>query len=230
MGGYHGGPHRQTMTQIASWLSQHIIAVISLMGYGGVVLLMGIESACVPLPSEIILPFAGYLVSTGRFNLYAVAVAGAVGCNLGSMVAYAVGYYGGRPMATRYGRWLLLSLSDLERTEAWFRRHGDWAVLVSRMLPVVRTYIALPAGVGRMPLGRFHLYTFLGSLPWCWLLAWVGMRLGQNWEQLSPYFHRFDAVWVPVLLAAAVFFIWRHLQKLTPKKRNDGEKERKCVQ
>lgn len=217
------------MTHLASWLSQHIMAVISQLGYGGVILLMGIESACVPLPSEIILPFAGFLVSAGRFNLYAVAVAGAVGCNLGSMVAYAVGYYGGPPLAARYGRWLLLSPTDLKRTEAWFRHHGDWAVLVSRMLPVVRTYIALPAGVGRMPLGRFHLYTFLGSLPWCWLLAWIGMRLGQHWEQLAPYFHRFDTIWVPVLLAGLVVFIWRHVRSLTPGKPKDGEKETKCV-
>lgn len=213
------------MTELAGWLSQHIIAVISLLGYGGVVLLMGIESACVPLPSEIILPFAGYLVFTGRFNLLAVAVAGAVGCNLGSMVAYAVGSYGGRPLVERYGRWLLLSPGDLERTEIWFRRHGDWTVLVSRLLPVVRTYIALPAGVGRMPLGRFHLYTFVGSLPWCWLLAYVGMRMGQNWQHIAPYFHRFDLVWLPILLAGVVLFIWRHLREMSPKSQTGGGKE-----
>ncbi|MGH9394639.1 MAG: DedA family protein [Terriglobales bacterium] len=193
------------------WVSQHIVAVISALGYTGVVLLMAIESACVPLPSEIILPFAGFLVSSGRFQLAWVALAGAAGCNLGSMAAYAVGYYGGRPLAARYGRWLLMAPGDLDRTESWFQRHGDVAVLVSRVLPVVRTYIALPAGVARMGLGRFHLYTFLGSLPWCWGLAYLGYRLGRNWTALQPYFHRFDLALVPALALIFATLIWHHI-------------------
>ncbi|MGH9482833.1 MAG: DedA family protein [Terriglobales bacterium] len=193
-----------------AWLSQHVIALIAALGYGGVLLLMAVESACIPIPSEIILPFAGFLVSTGRFDLSAVAVVGALGCNLGSMAAYAVGDYGGRPFAHRYGRWMLIAPADLDRAEVWFRRYGDLAILISRMLPVVRTYIALPAGVARMPLLRFHLFTFVGSLPWCWLLAYLGYRLGQHWDALGPYFHRFDAIWTPVLLAAFLLAVWRH--------------------
>lgn len=196
------------------WISQHIVAFISQTGYAGVLLLMAIESACIPLPSEIILPFSGFLVSTGRFQLWWVAIAGALGCNLGSMVAYAVGFYGGRPLAIRYGRWLLMAPGDLERAERWFRRRGDLAVFVSRMLPVVRTYIALPAGVARMPLLRFHVYTFLGSLPWCLLLAYVGARLGANWETLGPLFHRFDLVWAPLLLLLIVWGVWHHAKRM----------------
>ncbi|HUX67441.1 MAG TPA: DedA family protein [Terriglobales bacterium] len=196
-----------------AWLSLHIIAVISSLGYGGVMLLMALESACIPLPSEIILPFSGFLVSTGRFDLLAVTVAGAVGCNLGSMAAYVVGFYGGRPLAERYGRWLFMAPGDLARSEAWFHRYGDLTVLVSRMLPVVRTYIALPAGVARMPLGRFHLYTFVGSLPWCWLLAYIGYRLGTNWTEIGPYFHRFDLVWAPLLLGLFAWAFWHHFRR-----------------
>lgn len=206
-----------------AWLSHLIVAFISHTGYAGVLVLMAIESACIPLPSEIILPFSGFLVSTGRFQLWWVAIAGALGCNLGSMVAYAVGYYGGRPLAVRYGRWLLIAPGDLERAEKWFRRRGDLAVFVSRMLPVVRTYIALPAGVARMPLLRFHVYTFLGSLPWCLLLAYIGARLGANWETLGPVFHRFDLVWAPLLLALVVFGIWHHAKRMRPL-RNSGNK------
>ncbi len=198
-------------------VSQFIIAAIASLGYGGVLLMMGLESACIPLPSEVILPFAGYLASTGRFQLVWLAIVGALGCNLGSMVAYAAGYYGGRPLALRYGRWFLLAPGDLDRAEAWFRHRGDITVLVSRMLPVVRTYIALPAGVARMPLLRFHVYTFVGSLPWCWLLAYLGYRLGKNWEQVSPYVHHFDLVWAPVLAALVLFGLWHHLRHLRPK-------------
>jgi membrane protein DedA with SNARE-associated domain len=199
---------------VLAWLSHLIVAFISHTGYAGVLVLMAIESACIPLPSEIILPFSGFLVSTGRFQLWWVAIAGALGCNLGSMVAYAVGYYGGRPLAARYGRWVLIAPGDIERAEDWFRRRGDLAVFLSRMLPVVRTYIALPAGVARMPLLRFHVYTFLGSLPWCLLLAYIGARLGANWETLGPVFHRFDLVWAPLLLALVVFGIWHHAKRM----------------
>ncbi len=144
---------------VAAW----IIAVISASGYLGIVLLMGIESACIPLPSEIIMPFAGYLVSTGRFELVWVATAGAIGCNLGSIVAYEVGKHGGRPFVARWGRYVLLDMHDLDRAEYFFKRWGSITVLVCRLLPLVRSFIAFPAGVARMPLVRFHVYTFVGS-------------------------------------------------------------------
>ena len=171
------------LDSIIGVLATAIIAVISAGGYAGIVLLMAIESACIPLPSEIIMPFAGYLVSTGRFNLFLVATAGALGCNLGSAVAYAVGRYGGRPAIDRWGAWVMLSHADLDRAERFFARYGSITVFVARLLPVIRTFIALPAGIAQMPQVRFHVYTFLGSWPWCFGLAYVGMKLGEAWDR-----------------------------------------------
>ena len=172
------------VTSLVELLGRFVIAVISQAGYPGIVLLMGIESACIPLPSEIIMPFSGYLVYTGRFKLAWVALAGAVGCNVGSLVAYYVGALGGRPLAEKYGRYVLVTRHDLELADRWFARYGDWAVFFARLLPVVRTFIALPAGVARMNFLRFNIYTFLGSLPWCLALAYAGLKLGERWTIL----------------------------------------------
>jgi membrane protein DedA with SNARE-associated domain len=185
-----------------------IKTLISAMGYGGIAVLMAIESACIPLPSELIMPFAGYLVYTGAMKLLWVATAGAIGCNLGSLVAYEIGSYGGRPLVEKYGRWLLLSSHELDWTDRFFSKWGYLAVFFGRLLPVVRTFIALPAGVARMPRGRFHLYTFLGSWPWCFALAWFGMKLGENWRALGVYFHKFDALIGALLVAGVVWFVW----------------------
>jgi membrane protein DedA with SNARE-associated domain len=187
-----------------------IVSVISSAGYTGVVVLMAIESACIPLPSEVIMPFSGYLVLTGRFKLLWVAVAGAFGCNVGSAVAYYVGALGGRPLAEKYGRYLLVSRRDLDRADNWFARYGDGTVFFARLLPVIRTFIALPAGIARMNFLRFNVYTFAGSLPWCLVLAYAGVRLGARWEILRDYFRRFDAVIGLLLLAAVVWFVYTH--------------------
>ena len=204
----------QRMTEkILAVLANFIIAVISATGYLGIALLMGIESACIPLPSEIIMPFSGYLVYTGRFQLLWVATAGAIGCNLGSAVAYWVGAHGGRPMVERFGKYVLLSRHDLDRTTHFFLKYGSITVFLARLLPVVRTFIALPAGIAKMPLLRFHIYTFLGSWPWCFGLAYVGMRLGRSWEtdpRFKEVFHRFHLGVEVVLLAAIVWFVWSH--------------------
>ena len=166
--------------KIIAALASFIIAVISAGGYIGVALLMGIESACIPLPSEIIMPFAGYLVHTGQLKLFWVATAGAIGCNLGSIPAYWLGAWGGRPAVERFGKYVLLSRHDLDRVEHFFQRFGGITVLIGRLLPVVRTFIALPAGIASMPQLRFHAYTFIGSWPWCYVLAYVGMKLGDQ--------------------------------------------------
>ncbi len=191
-----------------------IITTISTLGYGGIVLLMAIESACIPLPSEIILPFSGYLVFRGQLVLWLVAVAGAVGCVLGSLLAYWVGAWGGRPLVEKYGRYILVSRRDLDLADHWFARRGDIVILIGRLLPLVRTFIAFPAGVARMPLVKFILYTFVGSLIWCWALAWVGLRLGRRWDTLGPWFHRFDALIAVVILLGAAWYVWRHLHNL----------------
>jgi membrane protein DedA with SNARE-associated domain len=159
------------------------------------------------------MPFAGYLVYTGRFNLLWAATAGALGCNLGSIVAYEIGRYGGRPLVERYGSYIFMGHHELERAEQFFRRFGAAAVFIGRLLPVIRTFIALPAGIGKMPRVRFHIYTFVGSWPWCFALAWVGMKLGERWEtdpRLKAWFHRLDAVIVLVLLAGITWFVWSH--------------------
>jgi membrane protein DedA with SNARE-associated domain len=198
--------------KLLTGLSAMVIAVISTMGYGGVVLLMAIESACIPLPSEVIMPFSGYLVSTGRFSLQAVAIAGAVGCLLGSYVAYFVGATGGRQAFEKYGRYVLISPHELEVADHFFARWGSATVFAARLLPVVRTFIAFPAGVARMELWRFSLYTLLGSYPWCLALAYAGMKLGQHWRDLAPYFHRFDNLIAILLVLGAAAFLYARLR------------------
>jgi len=200
--------------KLLTLLAGFVISTISSLGYGGIVLLMAIESACIPLPSEVIMPFSGYLVFRGEFVLWLVAVSGAVGCVLGSLVAYWVGGWGGRPLVERYGRYILISHHDLALADRWFERHGDIIILIGRLLPVVRTFIAFPAGVARMPIVKFIVYTFIGSLIWCWALAWVGLRLGEHWDTLGSWFHRFDAVIVAIILLAATWYVWRHIRHL----------------
>jgi membrane protein DedA with SNARE-associated domain len=201
--------------RIIEIISAFIVATISTLGYGGVVLLMAIESACIPLPSEIIMPFSGYLVSRGEMNIWLVGLAGAFGCVVGSMVAYGVGMYGGRPLIEKYGRYVLISHHDLDLADRWFAKYGEVIVFVSRLLPAIRTFIAFPAGVARMNVPRFIIYTFAGSLPWCIGLAYVGQKLGEQWDKdprLKTLFHRFDFVIGIVIVLAAAWWIWRHMR------------------
>ena len=203
------------IARIIEILSAFIVATISTLGYAGIVLLMAIESACIPLPSEIIMPFSGYLVYTGRFNLWLVSVAGAIGCVAGSLVAYWIGMYGGRPLIEKYGRYILISHHDLDVADRWFDRFGEVIVFVSRLLPAIRTFIAFPAGVARMNLKKFVIYTFAGSLPWCLGLAYAGQKLGEHWDKdprLKTLFHRFDFVIGILLVLAVVWWIWRHVR------------------
>ncbi len=204
------------IARVLEVLAGFTTGAISAMGYGGVLLLMAIESACIPLPSEIIMPFAGYLVTTGRFTLHGAALAGAVGCIAGSIPAYYLGMYGGRPLIERWGRYVLLSRREIDLADRLFARHGQWVVLVGRLLPVVRTFIAFPAGVARMNMVKFVVFTFVGSYPWCYGLAWVGMKLGEKWDsdpRLEAAFHRFDLAIGVVLLAGAIWFVWHKLRE-----------------
>jgi membrane protein DedA with SNARE-associated domain len=195
------------LEQLAAWIQ----GVISAMGYAGIAGLMGIESACIPLPSEVIMPFAGSLVPA-RFTLWGCALAGALGCVAGSIPAYYLGALGGRALILRYGRYILLSKEHLDQADRFFARRGDVTVFIARLLPVVRTFIAFPAGVARMPMGKFVAYTFAGSLPWCLGLAWVGMKLGEHIEVLKPWFHRFDAVLIAIFLVAVAWFIRKQVK------------------
>jgi len=190
---------------------------------------MAIESACIPLPSEIIMPFSGYLVSTGQMSLWGVGLAGAVGCVLGSLVAYWVGMYGGRPLIEKYGRYVLISRHDLNLADRWFANYGEVIVFGSRLLPVIRTFIAFPAGVARMSLGRFVIYTFAGSLPWCLGLAYVGQKLGEQWNRddtLKIWFHRFDFLIGIAGLLLVIWWVRRHIKHLRDDKAASmGEKQ-----
>jgi membrane protein DedA with SNARE-associated domain len=203
--------------QIISVLASLIVAVISAAGYSGVVLLMAIESACIPLPSELIMPFAGYLVSIGQFSLIGAATAGALGCNVGSTVAYYVAATGGRPVLDRWGKYILISPAELERTDRFFARYGAATVFFGRLLPVVRTFIAFPAGLARMPMLKFQIYTFLGSWPWCFALAYVGYLLGARWDSDPTFrklFHELDAVVVVAVVAVFAWLVWSRWREI----------------
>jgi membrane protein DedA with SNARE-associated domain len=199
------------IAEILTLVSLFIIGTINMLGYGGVILLMAIESACIPLPSEIIMPFAGSLVPQ-RFTLWGLGLAGALGCVLGSLVAYGVGMYGGRPLIVRYGRYVLISRHDLDLADRWFDKYGESIVFTARLLPIIRTFIAFPAGVARMNLARFVIYTFLGSYPWCYGLAYVGKVLGDNWEKVRDYFHTFDLLIGGLIVLGIVWWIRRHVR------------------
>jgi membrane protein DedA with SNARE-associated domain len=202
--------------KIIALLIQFVMHVIQTGGYAGIAALMSINSACIPLPSEIVLPFSGYLVYLGHFNIFLVATAGAIGANIGSAFAYWIGAKGGRPLVERYGRWVLMNRHDLDRMTWFFEKYGAIAVLLARMLPVVQTFIAFPAGIAKMPRLRFHLYTTVGSWSWYLCLAWFGMKLGEKWHtdpRLQEWFHRFHLVVEIALLAAVVYFVWSHIRR-----------------
>jgi membrane protein DedA with SNARE-associated domain len=200
--------------KLIALLSEWIKNVISAGGYKGILALLALNSSGIPIPSEVILPFSGYLVHLGRFNLILVAISGAIGCNIGSALAYWIGAKGGRPLVERYGKWVLMSNHDLDRMSGFFNRYGSITILIGRMLPIVQTYVAFPAGIARMSRLRFHIYTTVGSLIWYFCLAWVGMKLGAAWDtdpRMHEWFHRFHLIVVVALAAGVVWFVWSHV-------------------
>lgn len=202
--------------KIVALIFHFVIHVIQAGGYAGIAGLLVLNSSGIPIPSEVILPFSGYLVYMGRFNLLLVAVAGAIGCNIGSAIAYWIGARGGRPLVERYGKWVLMSRHDLDRMTGFFEKYGSIAILAGRMMPLVQTYVAFPAGIGKMPRLRFHIYTTIGSLIWYFCLAWIGMRLGQSWNtdpRLEEAFHRFHLAVELGLVALFAWFLWAHRKR-----------------
>jgi membrane protein DedA with SNARE-associated domain len=193
-------------------LATFVTATISHVGYWGVFFLMFLESACIPIPSEVIMPFSGFLVVSGQFTLLGVTVIGALGNLLGSILAYWVGYRGGRPLIEKYGKYILISHHDLDRAEHFFQKYGEATTFFSRMLPIIRTFISLPAGIAKMDFKKFVIYTFLGALPFSLLLAWAGVQLGERWDALRPYFHKFDLVIALALVLFVAWWIWRHIR------------------
>jgi membrane protein DedA with SNARE-associated domain len=187
------------------WLEHVITDYLGAYGYPAVFVLMVLESACIPIPSEVTMVFGGFLVSRGDLDFFWVAMIGTIANVVGSWIAYAVGAWGGRPLIERWGRYVFLRKHELDRAHEWFERRGEMAVFVSRLLPVIRTFISLPAGVARMPFGKFTLYTFLGCLPWTFALTWAGLVLGENWETVLRYG---EPVSWAIALAMVAFIAW----------------------
>lgn len=189
-------------------------------GLAGIVLAMAIESCCIPLPSEIVMPLAGVMLTQGKLlpgvnpwlSLVLVALAGATGCLIGSIAAYGIGYSGGRPLLLKYGRYILISQHDADKADRFFQRWGSATAFFSRLLPIVRTYISLPAGIAKMPFVKFCIFTFLGSFPWCLLLAYVGTILGNNLSALTPIFRDSEVIIIVVLVILVALYIWRHIR------------------
>lgn len=194
--------------EILGSLTNFIIQAISNSGYVGIFLLMIAESALIPIPSEVIMPFSGYLVSSGKFNVILVIMAGSIGNLVGSLIAYFVGIYLGRGFVLRYGKYVLLKKSHLELAESYFKKYGNRSIFVSRLLPAIRTYISLPAGAAKMNLKRFAAFTLAGSIIWNTALTYIGIKLGQEWDHIRRYSSYFDAIVVVVVIIAIIAY-WK---------------------
>lgn len=194
------------LVAIGKWVE----GVITGGGYTGIGMLMAIESACIPLPSELIMPFAGYAVSQGHMNLHYAALAGSIGCMVGSYVAYMAGMRGGRPLIDKYGKYFLIRRRDMDAADRFFDKYGLSAVFISRLLPIIRTFISFPAGVSKVPLGPFLFLSFAGSVPWCYLLTWAGIKLGENWGTVGKYLHGVDYVIAALIILGMGYWIWHH--------------------
>ena len=202
------------LDSILAGLVVWIEGVISVMGPAGIALLMAIESCNIPLPSEAVLPFAGFLVSKVVLNFHMAAIAGAVGCVLGSVPSYYLGYFGGRKFFEKYGKYLLVSKKDLDEADKWVDKYGDWAFFLCRMLPVIRTFISLPAGILKARKRTFFTLTFLGSLIWSYVLVYVGLKLGEHLDKLKSIWHKFDAVIIVACVILGGIYIWKHVKHL----------------
>lgn len=187
------------------FLSIYITDFISSIGYAGIFLLMTLESACMPVPSEIVMPFSGFAAQRGDLNFVVVGLVGSLGCLAGSVLSYGIGVYGGRPILEKYGKYVLIKKHEMELADRWFARYGNKAVFIARLLPIIRTFISLPAGIARMNFAKFAVYSFVGSLPWCFALAYVGVMLGNNWSLLEQYWIYVDIAMVLACVAVVAY-------------------------
>ncbi|MBI4114791.1 MAG: DedA family protein [Candidatus Niyogibacteria bacterium] len=193
--------------------SSFILSIIDSSGYAGIFFLMTLESAAIPIPSEIIMPFSGFLAAEGNLLFFVAVFTGTLGNLAGSLILYAVGYYGGRHFVVRYGRYIFFSERHLLTAERWFVRFGGLAAFFGRMLPIVRTYISFPAGFARMDMRKFILYTVAGSFVWSLFLTWVGFILGERWKEIETYARKFDILIGATLITGIVYGIWFHIKK-----------------
>lgn len=201
------------MISIIELLSNFVIYLIESFGYWGIFIGMTLESMCIPFPSEIIMAFAGFVVFKGKLDFIGIVLAGTLGNVLGSLIAYYVGLKGGRPLLEKYGKYIGITINKLDLADNWFNKYGNEAVFISRVLPIIRTFISLPAGIAEMDLKKFTLYTFLGSLPWTLFLAFAGIVLGQNWMVIKSYFHILDIIIGIVLVILIVYLIYKNRTK-----------------
>lgn len=198
---------------IVEKLVEYITYGISAGGYFGVFILMALESMIAPVPSEVVMPFAGYLALQGKFNFWLVLLASSLGSIFGSLASYYIGIYGGRPFILKFGKYLLLDEEHLDWTEKWFREKGEKTIFISRFIPVVRHLISIPAGIARMPMGKFLAYTFIGASIWNFILLYAGLKLGNHWEKIHEYSSELDVIFIVATVLFFIWFLWRHSKK-----------------
>ena len=198
---------------IVEKLVEIIVAGISLGGYFGIFVLMALESMVAPVPSEVVMPFAGYLVLQGTFNFWLSLLASSIGSIAGSLLSYYIGIYGGRPFILKFGNYLLLEEEHLEWTEKWFKKRGDKTIFISRFVPVVRHLISMPAGIAKMPMRRFLVYTFAGASIWNFILLYAGLKLGSHWNKIHEYSKQLDIIFVAAVILFLAYFVWKHHKK-----------------
>jgi len=203
------------ISSLAIWATH----IISWLGYPGLTLAMALESMIIPLPSELVMPFAGFLVAQGTFNFYLVIIFSVLGSIIGSFISYYIGYYGGNKAVLKWGKYLLLDEDDLKKTEKWFAKRGELTIFIGRFIPVVRHLISIPAGIGKMNLKKFTIYTIIGAGIWNTILIWVGVILGKNWDSLKNYSDKLSEIFAVLLVIGLIIFIVRHVHLKRKKKR-----------
>lgn len=201
------------LLQLVTQVTNFIIQTISSSGYYGIFLLMIAESALIPIPSEIIMPFSGYLSSTGKLDPILVIAAGSIGNLVGSIIAYVIGAKIGREIILKYGKYILIKKTHLEWAESFFKKHGDRSTFVSRLMPAIRTYISLPAGIAKMNIKKFAIYSLFGSIIWSAMLTVIGMKLGQEWQTIRKYWDYVDVVAIAIIIAVIIILIRKRVTK-----------------
>ena len=202
---------------IVEKLVEYIVAGISASGYLGVIVLMALESMIAPVPSEVVMPFAGYSVLQGKFNFWIVLLASSIGSILGSLLSYYIGFYGGRPLVLKFGKYLLLEEEHLKFTEKWFNKQGDKTIFISRFVPVVRHLVSIPAGIAGMALHKFLIYTFIGAAIWNSILLYAGFKLGSHWDKIHQFSKEFDLIFVIAVVLFLAYFVWKHHKRKNEK-------------
>jgi len=201
---------------IFEFLTIYIADIIGQVGYLGIFILMTLESVCLPIPSEVVMTFGGFAAQRGDLNFWIVGLTGSLGCLAGSAIAYVIGYYGGRPFLKKYGKLVMINEHDIDHADRWFSRYGIEAVFITRLLPIVRTFISLPAGMAKMNFTKFAIYSFAGSLPWCFALTYAGIMLGKNWDTLQQYWTYFDVIVILGLAVLAAYVLYNKFMKKRP--------------